>query len=239
MIPGEEPAYIDIGRYGIRHDHCIAVMDPSKSLPFRVWEDPTMTHLRSFMRDNILRVETLNPDPLVAAGLPTFIELDLEKDPKTIGGPWMDFVNPSITRTKKFHGYAYGNDVQNWFRTALCKEEIYVIRSPQGYTAKPKFGKLPEKKSGDLARTLLCETPLHFVNDRSVRNLTSVVELRNKEKPLTNWNHCKENYRANIYFDLPEAYEEERLTEYRIGPLLMRLVGPAIRCQLLKFNMTT
>ena len=191
------------------------------------------------MRENILRVETLHPDPLIAEGKPTYIELDLEQDPKTIGGPWMDFVNPKNPKSQKFHGYAYSDDVQNWFRTALGREDLWVIRSPQGYKGKPKYGKLPQKKDGDLARTFLCETPLHFVNERSVRNLSSVVELRNRAEPLTNWNHCKENYRANIYFDLPEAYEEERLTEFRIGPLLMRLVGPAIRCRLLKFDMTT
>ena len=104
-----------------------------------------------------------------------------------------------------------------------------------------RFGnklKLPDRVSDDRVRTFVSETPLHIVNEGSVRNLKELVESRYSE-PLENWNVKKENYRANIYFDLPEAYIEEWLTEYRIGPLLIRSVGPGLRCKIIGFNTDT
>lgn len=49
----------------------------------------------------------------------------------------------------------------------------------------------------------------------------------------------KENFRASIYIDLPGNHREDRLTELRIGPLLMRMTGPCLRCNVVWFNWKT
>ena len=91
MLPGEEPDFLEINRYGIRYDHEIALMNVETSMPYRAWEFAPMAQLRSFLNKNVLRIETHAPALLLARGLPTFLELDLDQDPSTLGGPYADF----------------------------------------------------------------------------------------------------------------------------------------------------
>ena len=112
-------------------------------------------------------------------------------------------------------------------------QDVVAIRAARGYTKIARFDYLPDRQHEDKVRTFISECPLHFVNEASVRDLKQQVESRHSKEPLEHWNLKKENFRANIYFDIPGAYSEERLSEYRIGPLLMRLVGPGLRCKII------
>lgn len=80
-------------------------MDLETGLPMTFWRHPRMGRLRSRLTGSILRVETQYPEPLLEKGLPTFIEFDLEEDPKSIGVCYVDFQRKDKPLTGSFEGY--------------------------------------------------------------------------------------------------------------------------------------
>ena len=105
MVPADDPDVIEVGIYGIRYDRELALMDLETGLPVTAWRYNKMGRLRSRLMGSTLRVETHYPEPLLEKGLPTFLEFDLEEDPKTIGVCYVDYQRKDKPLTGSFEGY--------------------------------------------------------------------------------------------------------------------------------------
>jgi uncharacterized protein YcbX len=72
-------------------------------------------------------------------------------------------------------------------------------------------------------------------------NLASVRELKQRTQdryPKDQAEFYVEHrlFRANILIDTPVAFEEDLYIEMRIGSMLMRCVGPCIRCKAIQLD---
>ena len=53
---------------------------------------------------------------------------------------------------------------------------------------------------------------------------------------LENFQVDYRNWRANILLDTSNAFDEDKFAEMRIGSILMRTVGPCVRCSAVECN---
>ena len=173
----------------------------------------------------------MDPAPLVRNNLPTSIQLDLDKDPETVG-PWYDFQNGAY-QTRGFCGYRYPDEICHWFSVAIDREVI-LIRAASKHRCRARLGKFVAGRKDDQVKSFTSEAPLSIVND------ASICDLRNRvlEKKEVNSDFYleREQFRAPIAVDLGTPWLEDSLAECRIGPILLRYCGPAIRCDCIRMD---
>merc|ERR1712060_825304 len=74
--------------------------------------------------------------------------------------------------------------------------------------------------------------PVHLINETSLWDLGKRVEKKYSPEPMPDDIEISvRTMRANFVVEEPVAYEEDRWLDCRVGPLLWRLTGPAVRCE--------
>ena len=77
---------------------------------------------------------------------------------------------------------------------------------------------------------------LHIVNESSVADLDRRVR-QNNPKGIDNYFLSHEQFRPNVVLDLEKPYQEDDIQEIRVGGILMRNIGPTLRCNAIRLNL--
>ena len=94
------------------------------------------------------------------------------------------------------------------------------------YTKGDKFGNFNRSAS------------LHIINQASLDYVEK--KIRANHENLENFDGLTyENFRPNILIETDKAFSEDLFTELRAGSILFRLVGPTIRCNVVRVNAAT
>jgi len=110
-----------------------------------------------------------------------------------------------------------------------------VIRAADDRVTPLDPGRILETKDIDRKKSFTTDAALHIVNQASTRDLKRRVEERYPEG-LENIMIDNRNWRANIYIDTKNAYDEDLFTELRFGTCIARTVGPSVRCKAIQCN---
>ena len=163
----------------------------------------------------------MDPVPLLRNSLPTSIQLDLDKDPETVG-PWYDFQGKA-PQTVGFCGYRYSDEVCHWFSVAI-EREVILIRAGSKQKCRPRMNKFIAGAKRDQVKSFAAEAALNIINDASISELRNRV-LQKKEVN-SDFYLEREQFRAPIAVNLGNPWLEDSLAECRIGPIMLRYCGP-------------
>ena len=84
-------------------------------------------------------------------------------------------------------------------------------------------------------KSFASESPLNIINDASIRDLRD--RILKKGEVNADFYLDREQFRAPIAIDLGTPWLEDNLAECRIGPILIRYCGPAIRCECIRMDL--
>ena len=80
----------------------------------------------------------------------------------------------------------------------------------------------------------MSESHLNIVNDASIRDVRNRV--LEKGEVSEDFYLEREQFRAPIAIDLGTPWLEDNLAECRLGPILVRYVGPSVRCDCIRMD---
>ena len=113
-------------------------------------------------------------------------------------------------------------------------KEVIAIRSAPKQRCRSRFNKFFNGFSSDQVKSFVSESPLNIINDASIRDLRDRV--LKKGKVNADFYLDRDQFRAPIAIDLGTPWLEDSLAECRIGPVLIRYCGPAIRCDCIRMD---
>ena len=164
-----------MSEFGIKYDRELALVpvnfetDSLGKMSLKFWVWPPMMRLRQTLKGSVVTVTTTHPELLAAKGLPLSLDIDLSQAPEDVG-PLIDRVDKAnLHITSGFVGHRYDSHLSHWFST-IVEKEVYLMRA-QNKKRPARIGNLPLKKANDLVKSYVCESPIHLVNECSVRML--------------------------------------------------------------------
>ena len=197
-IPGIKVNEVCLGEYGVLHDRLFVIIDSKTLQPVTSSGSPEVTSLSQKIEQNNLVVSSKH--------LKGHVKIP------------MDEINSErMTEcARNYRGYKCDDSISAWLSDALEREVFMIRAADDRLTALYMGKKILEVLETDRHQSFTTDAALHLVNLASVRDLSQRLTQRYPHG-LDNFMLDKRNWRANIYIDTDEAYEEDRFAEMRIG----------------------
>lgn len=139
---------------------------------------------------------------------------------------------------EKFQGYSEGPIAEAWM-TAFLDRPVLLLRSPPNCIKALNRSLMIHSTVEDKAKNMVSKAALHIINEASVRYLRTKVLSQYPEERHKEFLIETQTFRANFIIDTGKEFEEDSMSEARIGNVLLRLVGYCSRCNAVPVNYST